>query len=241
MKVSSEHYIFPPRAKSVIPPSEVGYLKDLGYMAQLKYNDTHILVKYNRNWRSEKRIEFWDRHGNRLRSYQPGDELIEQLIEVGDKLGLSNEEWSLLDGGLLDSKHPSLRDTVVLWDMLVVNGDHLRGSTYNERYARLVAPFGDTIWYYTNPMKPDIHPPVDFGIKATDNIFMPKSYYDGWDQLFEIGKMVNAPFCQGDKISLLIEGIVLKDGTGKLESGRKEQNNGDWMVRSRFATGRHLF
>lgn len=242
MKVLEERYIFPPRAKMVMPPSEIGYLQDLQFMAQLKYNDTHILVKYLPGWDTEKNIEFWDRHGERLRSYQPQDEVLDQLIFVGKALGMESGEWSLLDGGLMDRKHPGLRDVIVLWDILVINGEHLLGTTYKERYSRLVTPFGNETWWYTNNMKPDIHPPVDFGIRATDHILMPRCYYGEWDKLWETVHMVNAPFVKDDGgISPLLEGLVLKLGGGTLESGFRMNNNSSWLVRSRVSTGRHAF
>lgn len=240
MKVSSERYIFPPRAKSAVPPAETDYLRAMNFVAQFKYNDTHILIKYLPGW-DQGNIQLWDRHGDRLRSYSPQEELMAQLIFVGKALGLDTDNWSLLDGGLMDKKHPGLKDVIVLWDILVVNGDHLLNTTYQSRHAMLTKPFGDESWMYTNHMKPDAHPPVDFGVKCTDSILIPRSYSEGWDKLWELVHLVNAPFCKDGNISPLLEGLVLKQPSGTLEPGYKMSNNADWLIRSRVTTGRHKY
>ena len=223
------NYIFPPRAKLVVPRSEINTYKAIGWLAQLKYNGSRCLIKYT----STGTVELWNRHGERFRNYHAPDFLIDQLQVVRTRLGLDPNSWSLLDGELLDFKHPAIKDTIAIWDTLVVNGQHLIGTKYFNRYKEQLAPISsEESWMYKN---------YDFGTKVSDNILIPRSYFDGWDGLWDMIHEVNKPFTVGNEIKPLLEGLVLKAPDGELEMGYKEQNNGSWMIRSRVKTGRHSF
>lgn len=249
LTVKETQYIFPPRAKDCIKLEDAAIFADMGWIGQLKYNDARCLIKFKRGGD----IELWNRHGERFRNYTAPGWLIEQLEVVHQKLGLSKDEWSLLDGGLLDFKHCAIRDTIAIWDVLVLDGQHLLGSTYIDRYdlirERLCGGVTqETTWWYYNP-KPTVHPPLDFGIKVTDNVLIPRNYLgDAWQRIWqEIIEVANAPYTvgkPGDKnysLHPVVEGLVMKDPSGKLEMGFREQNNSKWQVRSRVATGRHAF
>jgi hypothetical protein len=261
LPVKETQYIFPPRAQAAIPLKDACLFADMGWKAQLKYNDARLLVKYG----SSGKIELWTRHAEKFRSYTAPDWLISQLREVGGRLGLQKDSWSLLDGGLLDFKHVAIRDTIVVWDILVQDGKHLLGTTYQDRYNLLVeklAGTDHTTWWYTNPTKPNIHPPLDFGIKVHDNILIPRNYLgnrgcdskndgnpsgDAWQMLWdEVVTVANAPYTigkPGDRnysCHPVVEGLMIKNPLGKLEMGFRERNNCSWQVRSRVRTGRHI-
>lgn len=227
MKVTETHYIFPPRAEHCIPRNEVQPYFDLGWKAQIKYNDTRILIKYLPN----EKVELWNRHGMRV-SYTPPDTLIAQLNSLRDKLGIS--DLTILDGGLLDSKHQAIKDQIVVWDILVQNGEHLLGTTYEERFSRIRA-IGVGSHPYTPTHKR--HPTLDIGISLTTDVFCPRWYdHTQYQQIWEIVQIANAPFP-----TPVFEGCVLKDPTGQLQIGFKVKNNTSWQVKSRVTTGRHQF
>lgn len=264
LAVKETQYIFPPRSQDAIPLEDACLFADLGWEAQLKYNDSRCLVKF----KSGGIPELWNRHAERFRTYTAPDWLLGQLEAVHEKLGLSKNEWSLLDGGLLDSKHVAIKDTIVIWDILVRDGQHLLGTTYKDRYEwvheRLTGGHvHQTTWWYTNPQRPNAHDPLPFGAKVLDNIILPVNYKgnrspsadndgnpsgDAWRAIWEqIVNVANAPYTigkPGDRnydIKPVLEGLVFKDPNGKLEMGYKEKNNSKWMVRSRVETGRHRF
>lgn len=231
IKLREDQYVFPPRAQEAIPLSETQIFADMGWTAQLKYNDGRCLIKYKNG-----EIELWNRHAERFRTYRAPDELIDQLAEVRDRLNLSKTETSLLDGGLMHDKHCALHNTIVIWDVLAINGEHLIGSTYGDRHAHLVSKLStQESWNFTNKAGT-----FDFGMKVSQDVLMPRCYAAAdwqttWDSLV---LKVNSAY---PKNSPLLEGFLLKDPEGKLKLGYGERNNDHWQCRSRVCTGRHRF
>jgi hypothetical protein len=248
LSARANNYIFPPRAQDAIPLSEAAIFANLGWIAQFKYNDSRCLIKYQPG----QTPELWNRHAEQFRTYQAPDRLTQQLEEVHTRLGLSKTAWSLIDGGLFNDKHAAIKNTIVIWDILVMDGIHLLGSTYLDRYNFLKGNL-DTgaSWMFGQ---------YDFGIKISDDILMPRNYGGGtttndgnppgntWKILWdEVITRVNEPYTTGKPgdwnydCKPVLEGLVFKNGEGKLTRGMKEKNNSEWMVKSRVQTGRHLF
>lgn len=244
--VQPDKYIYPPRSTDAIPLTEAKIFATMGWIAQIKYNDGRTLIKYQPG----KPPELWNRHAERFRTYTAPNWLLEQLEHVATLLNLDQNQWTLLDGGLLDQKHQAIKDTIVIWDILVMNGKHLLGSRYKDRYDFLIGNLTTgTPWHYTPPHKK--HEPLDMGLRVTDNILIPRNinpdpqtWQDTWDGLITTA---NAPYQigkPGDKnydLKPVIEGLVFKNPNGELERGFKEKNNSQWMIRSRVETGRHRF
>lgn len=225
--VQPANYIFPPRAQDAIPLSETTLFAQMDWIAQFKYNDGRALIKYLPG----EPIELWNRHAEKFRTYSAPDRLIQQLEAVHQKLGLSRTSWSLLDGGVLDQKHRAIKNTIVIWDILVLDGVHLLGSTYGDRHNFLTGKLDSgSSWIFNN---------IDFGIRVNDDILVPRNIPgDKWQEAWSIVEEANKAY---DKNSPLLEGLVLKDGSGKLKPGFKEKNNDHWQCRSRVTTGRHRF
>ena len=229
LKVKHDQYIFPPRSKNAVPREESAMFAELGWKAQLKYNDTRTIIKYC----VDGKVELWSRHAERLKTYQAQEWLVNELIEVGRLLNIEPGTVTMLDGGLLDQKHRLIKDTIVIWDVLVFNGQHLVGTTYDSRYNKFLNVQSGP-WNFNVPKVGNIQ----FGLKLTDNVFTPECYNSElWEDLWDTIDRVNAPF--GD--SPVLEGLCFKDMSGKLELGYKEINNSSWFMRSRVKTGRHNF
>lgn len=240
LKVKHDQYIFPPRSQDAIPRADTDVFGMLGWIAQLKYNDSHALIKYCAN----SEIELWNRHAERFRTYHAPDWLKDELRQIGERLAIQPGTVTILDGGLLDQKHQAIKDTIVLWDILVYNDQHLIGTTLDERYTQLHQAATQNPWTYENKG----HGPVEFGLKFTENVFIPKNWEScEWDNAWDLVHTVNAPFTHGKpgdpnyEIKPVLEGLVFKDPSGTLEMGFKEKNNDSWMCRSRVETGRHRF
>jgi len=236
VKTNPSIFIYPPRPEQCLPRDQTDFLGEMGWLAQLKYNDSHLLVKY-----SNSQIELWNRHGQRL-NYTCPDWLQEQLQVLRVELGLAENGYHLLDGGLLDSRHRAIKDTIVIWDILVRNGEHLLGSTYQERYNN-IAQKAEIPWHFNNHKFG-----LTWGKSTTPNIFIPENWpHQTWSDLWNLITEVNAPYTIGNpsdpnyKISPLLEGLVIKNPLGELGMGFTEKNNASWIMRSRITTGRHYF
>lgn len=236
MQVQESHYLWPPRPTTAIPFKDAQILyADLGWIGQLKYNDTRCLIKYC----SDGTIELWNRHAEQMRSYIPPDWLKEELQQTKEILNLG-EGYHLLDGGLLDQKHSAIKDTIVVWDILVQDSQYLLDTTYQHRYG-IITNYCDTnkswnseshAWFYKND-------PI--GEKLTDHILIPRILEPkDWQKAWEMLTRINQPFLDTGNGPLL-EGIVFKDLEGLLEMGWQEKNNSGWLARSRVTTGRHQF
>jgi ATP-dependent DNA ligase len=223
--INTDRYIYPPRPSSSIPRNDTDFFQNLGWIAQLKYNGSRCLIKHLPN----NTIQLWNRHAERFRTYHTPNWLQEELKTAIYKLGLQPNEYHVLDGELLDQKHSSIKDVIVIWDVLVKSGEHLLDTQYIDRYNMLTSHLStQETWKHNN---------YDLGIKLTDHVLMPKNYTNTeWDTAWDTVHNVNAPYP-----TPLLEGIVLKDPNGLLERGFKEKNNGSWMIRSRITTGRHTF
>lgn len=232
IKIPTTQYIFPPRAETCMPRESARSYLDMGWKPQIKYNDSRTTIKYLPNGD----IELWNRHAEKHRSYHAPSWLIEQLTEAAKILRLSAGKLHMLDGGLLDQKHKAIKDTIVIWDILVRDDEHLLGTTYGDRYNSLYL-HGPPYWY-THAT----HAPVDLGIEITDNVILARQYEAmDWDNIWSMVDVINAPYTTPDDIKPVLEGVVLKDPKGKLQLGYKEKNNTTWMAKSRVMTGRHRF
>lgn len=226
LTVQPTQYIYPPRPEQSIPKDQATVFYSLGWRPQLKYNDSRALIKHVNGV-----ITLWNRHAERFRSYHTPDWLTDQIQQAIKELQLDPTGYHLLDGGLLDQKHSAIKDTLVIWDILVQDGQHLLGTTYQHRYNKLL--ISDEPWYYKQHV---------FGMKITDNIFVADYYQpEDHEMLWDMVDEVNAPYTKGNEIKPLLEGVVIKDPEATLEMGYKEKNNTSWIVKSRVKTGRHRF
>lgn len=223
INTQEDKYIYPPRPESAIPRNGNQIFADLDWIAQFKYNDTRCLIKI----KADGRIELWNRHAERIKGYHPPLHLQEQLQYLRER----TKGYCLLDGGLLDKKHKAIKNTIVIWDILVIDGQHQLGTTYQERY--------NIIKQLTNG-KPYTWQDHTLGQQITEDILIPDNLKaPQWPQAWETIDQINDQY--QNQAGPLIEGLVYKDPTGKLETGFREKNNSKWLCRSRVETGRHKF
>lgn len=243
LKADPDTYIFPPRPNTAVPFEEAAFFAEVDWIWQYKVNDTRMMVKYLPDWADTdtQGIELWTRHAERPRSYHLPDWLAVQLKSVAHTIGLAPGELHLLDGGLMDAKHSAIKDTLVIWDILVRDGYQLLGTTYAERYDQIA--IGTTPWCFSHD---SYDKPVQFGMAYGEgpewaNVFHLINNPDPTPQeSWTVVNNVNKPYIalgQGP----LLEGMVFKDPDGRLEMGLKEKNNAEWQCRCRVQTGRHLF
>jgi hypothetical protein len=206
--------IYPPRPRNSINPDSVALFR--GYLAQLKYDDIRAMVYLNVNGG----IALRSRRREPLVSFTVEPELEASIRALDLKEGYLH----LLDGGVLRTRPFGMRrPPVILWDILVHENRYLLGTTYAERYALLRRICG-------NPKKPVVACDQRVGLEVAPGIWLAPVFRSGFSRLFERAR--ECPF---------LEGIILKNPEGKLRWGVSEENNGDWQIRVRKTTGRHVF
>jgi hypothetical protein len=226
-------YIYPPRPlHDAVPRNSINMYQKMDWWAQIKYNDKRTVISL-----FDGMFEMSNRHRDKHKTYNVPGFLHDEILEAAQILGLESDHWHYLDGGLLHGKHKIMRDTIVIWDILVRNDEWLVGSTYKDRYKSLISGLDNT------PFIVDVNGQAcDFGVKITDHIFIPKIWRD-YDAIWKFVDETNEAACwkENDGGEPLLEGVMLKAPNGKLKISTKENNNTDWSVRSRVKTGRHLF
>lgn len=222
-------YIFPPRPDGAIPRTDNEIFRDLDWVAQYKYNDTRCLIKLLESGE----IQLWNRHAERMRTYHTPLDLQEQLEALRTREDLGIRGYCLFDGGLLDQKHRAIKNTIVIWDILVLDGEHLIGTTYRHRYNKVHALCSGESYKYSGHR---------LGNKITQDIFVPDLLTPGeWNDAWKTVDEINEPYLSTGEAGPLLEGLVYKDPEAELEFGFKEKNNSSWQARSRVETGRHRF
>lgn len=216
-------YIYPPRANDAVPRDATGIYADMGWIGQLKVNDTHIMLDY----REGSLHTTWDRHGGTISNAQQAALPHTDISQLASKIPSGR---CLLDGGFMQAKHKAIKGLIVLWDILIWDDEHLLGSTYESRYAMLKQ--------FVNPDLPGYdHNGHNFGPRISDNVIIPRNLpASEWDGAWNLIAAVNAEYDQP-----LLEGLVFKNPKGTLKPGLREKNNSDWLGRSRVKTKRHRF
>ncbi len=155
--------------------------------------------------------------------------MLLQLDHTFTMLGLDKSKNNVIDCELLHSKHRAVKNSLVIYDILVRNGEHLVGTTYKERYDFLHTASTDN-WEFMGH---------NIGVLLQPNIMLARSYEPvAWPSLWNTVDAINKNF---EPQSPFLEGVVLKRPSSKLEYGFAEKNNAFWNVRSRIETGRHKF
>lgn len=232
----NKRYIYPPRpAHDPVPFEKIGMFSTYGWKAQTKFNDKRTEISV-----SDGAVEIFNRHKSTHKTFTLQPALRDELLHVfRDVLGLDVSNWSYVDGGLLDGKNKHIAGLIVIWDILVREGDWLVGSTYGERYKWLldkaVAAGGKPFIVTINEQQ------FDFGVRLSEHVFMPR-FTEDFNSVWEFTQLVNkaAGWSTEGGGEPCLEGIIAKDPNGILRPDNgKESNNTAWSARSRVRTGRH--
>jgi len=228
----AERYIYPPRPqKGSIPQSELANFKDMGWKGQLKFNGNRLVLSKNSG-----DAVFYNRHKKVHKRYTPPTWLQDEIIEACRLLGLDENEWNLLDGELLHNKHRLFKDTIVLWDILVRDGEWLLDTTYQERFDSLLSKCDGC-----DPFHLEIGgEKFLLGVKLTEHIFIP-ILTDDLQGLWDLTQEINEAAGWKHEGEPIVEGVAAKMPIGKLKPGLRESNNTDWNTRCRICTKRHRY
>lgn len=171
------------------------------------------------------KTELWNRHAEKIK-YTPTEGITTELNHIKQVLPTD----TILDGGLIHTKHQLIKNTIVVWDVLIYGGKHLLGTTYQQRY--------DVIRGIATS-EPYTFQGITLGYKITENVFIPECCdHSKWCEMWENVDFINS-FKNGTEP--ILEGLMFKDPHGVLKNGYNQNNNSGWQVRSRVTTNRHKF
>lgn len=197
-------YLYPPRPKTSIPPSDQSFdkFKKLRWIAELKLNGQRCLIYISPDFD----IEFWNRHGEKHNNWKCPNWLMDELKNSINHDG----KWLVIDCELLHNKDKSIKNTIYIWDILVAENKFLFNSSYINRRKLLNKYFG-------NPNK--IHNGIGH---LSDNLWLsswiePEHFKVMWE-------LTGFSY---------IEGYVFKNPNAKLKLCLNQNNNHKWMVRCR--------
>lgn len=205
--------IYPPHPAITWHPRNIR--KVSRFIAQYKYDDWRILIYFA----PDGSIAFYNRRKEKLPRFRAPPFLLNSL----QKLKLTPGFFHVLDGGLLHYKTSRVRNTVVLWDVLVFKNRWLIGSTYRERYKILKSVCGNPKKNVSLKYRKDTEfVSVDIAFEITKHLWLARCFSSNFKALFE-------------KASPLpeVEGLILKDPGAKLQRSFKMSENAKWLIRIR--------
>jgi len=212
VKFDNYRYIYPPRPKNAISPSELNFWDNKSLIVQPKFNGSNTTI-----YTDGRKIITMNRHGQKLTNFKIKDNEILNLHKSG--LG----KWTVINGeymnkGKVDEKKINFNDKFIIFDILVFNSEYLVGETFANRIELLNNTF----------------PIYNIGSSTyslfSENIGIVKSYESGFSNLFENLSKID-----------MIEGLVMKRKTAKLEIGNTETNNTKSQLKCRKPTKNYKY
>jgi ATP-dependent DNA ligase len=212
MDYNEFRYIFPPRPKNAIPPSDIDFWDNKRMLAQPKLNGSNCTVFTDGN-----EIHVMNRHFQRMTNVEINKE------ELVAALNLTVGKWNVINGEYMnksksDENNKVFNHKFVIFDLLVSDSVYLIGKTFAERVELMDEKFG------TQECE------KDYLYKNSDNIYRVKTYTeDFYTKFIELIKID------------MIEGFVFKRKNAPLEAGWNEMNNVKSQIKARKPTRNYKF
>jgi len=203
-------YIFPPRPATKSTPSSLKTYERMGFIAQPKLNGSCGVLFL----KSTTEAKLMGRHKNTFARETLSKEDLGTLhrgagytVLVGEYMNKSQKDTN-----------KKVFNGYVVFDILVHNGKHLIGSTFQERQDLL-----DTLYPPQNNFD-------DFIYQVGPNTYRVKNFVSDftnkWDTITK---------------TQMYEGWVLKRPDGKLDTGLREANNTGWQLKVRKPTRNYKY
>lgn len=210
-KYTNFKYIYPPRPKNAIPPSDLSFWDNNSLISQPKLNGSNCIIFTN----GEDYLPM-NRHKGRLSNFRIKKEELASIYR-GDG------DWMILNGEYMnkskkDENKKVFNHKFVIFDIIAYKGEHLVGSTFSERVELLDEIYG----------KKECN--KDYLFNVSENVYRTKSYFNNFEKTFN-------NFIKID----MLEGLVLKRKSAKLEAGITELNNTKTQMKCRKPTKNYKF
>jgi hypothetical protein len=216
MRYDSYRFIFPPRPDTAVPLSELcmydtdEYWKGQ-FMAEPKFNGDNGEVYFTK-------IEFipMNRYGERLTKYNLKPNELRNLFP--------NDNWNCINGEYMgksqkDESGDVFNHKFVIFDILILDGEYLLGTTFEERWLMLYNRFKDKFIGEN-----------EYSYQITKNVWLVKVWYEGFENIWNCITPID-----------MIEGLVIKKRKAKLLPGTVEKNNHLGMFKTRKPTKNYSY
>lgn len=206
---SDMRYIFPPRPEIKTPVSGLPTYERMGFIGQPKLNGSCAELYLGMD-----RMKFMNRHqASFARNLIPEEDLL-RLHRGSGPMVLCGE---YMNKSKRDGNGQLFNGCLVLFDILVYNGQYLTGTSFLERLALLDSLFPTT--------------PYDKWIdQVSKNVYRVKSFESGFSELYKEIVQID-----------MYEGWVLKKPGGILEAGFRPANNMGWQLKARKPTKNYSY
>jgi len=202
-------YIYPPRPEIKIAPSSLDTFEKMNlYFAEPKLNGSSVEL-----YTDSKDLKIMNRHKEPIACKMDKVELLAlhrgkgEMVICGEYLNKNQKDET---GDYWNHKY-------IIWDILVYNGKHLLGTTFEERINLLAKIYPTDIYSH-------------FVRQISENCYRVSATKTGFKKFFdEITKYD------------IFEGVVLKRIDGKLENGTTEGNNTRTQIKCRKGTKNYNF
>lgn len=159
-----------------------------------------------------KDIYVYNRHGQRLTGFDISKEEVLKLY--------SGSGWMVLNGEYTNKSKKDINGDVFsnkfcLFDILVKDSNYLIGTTFQQRVDMIDQLYGI---------------PNDYIGQISENIYRIKSFNRDFKQIFDDLTKID-----------MVEGLVLKRKSSKLEIGTSENNNSKSQIKARKPTKNYKF
>jgi len=207
MKYNSYRYIYPPRPRNPISSDELNFWDNKSLIAQPKLNGANCVI-----FMDGTRNMVMNRHNQRLTNFELPQAELNALYKCNPgELMVINGEY--LNKSKQDERGVTFNHKLVIFDILVFKSDYLVGSTFSDRITLL-----DELYGTKDSEKPYLY-------SVSDNVYRVKSFETGFKQIFDDLTKID-----------MVEGLVLKRKSAKLEIGNTENNNTKSQLKARKAT-----
>lgn len=204
---SEQKILFPPRPKGKISPSTVVRYERRGWVAQRKFNGTHVVI----NVSSDGRVGILTRHGEKPKQFTLTADHAKQILSLN--LEKNQEYW--LQGELLNNKttDPRYKEKIVLFDVLAAGEYLFGGPTLVERVKLL-----DSICGHPTELEPH----NGIALRVSENIWMAETFTSDFEKRYKEALKYDE-----------IEGLVLKNPNSTIDNTGQKEYDVTWMVRCR--------
>ena len=205
-------YIYPPRPETKIAPTSLTLFEKMWvYLAEPKLNGSSMEIYFNNDGTN---FNFMNRHKAPMSNMKMNKDELSALYHGKGEMILCGE---YMNKACKDETGKLWNIKYVIWDIIMYNGEHLLGKTFEERYDLLCTLFPD------NPVKRHLH-------QISENCFRVNS----------VTKDFRGVYNDITKYDMY-EGLVMKRIDGKLENGTTEKNNTRTQLKCRKATKNYNF
>ena len=211
MKYNSFKYIYPPRPKNAIPNSELNFYDNNSLLAQPKMNGSNCTIYTN-----GESFYVMNRHKQALTNFKLSKEEILSMYKGDGEWMVINGEY--LNKNKLDENGKPFNHKFIIFDIIVIDNNHLIGKTFEERVIIL-----DELYGKNESEKSYLY-------SVSENIYRVKTYYNDFSNLYNDLTRID-----------VVEGLVLKRKNARLEIGLTENNNSRSQVKARKKTKNYSY